>query len=197
MEISFNTRAVWIKRDTWKKYLSTYYLPYVKQQCDKLGYDINKYEYYCSPLDCNISQTSFRDSSIREIHQTLLSLISEYSSSENQFREIKLSEKALSNIFAANATKNVENNKNAIVDTNANDYEKLMQVSDFQHIANAVAEGKLDMLARSIATLDISRGSTDDCSISKDDFIWCFKRLVENLEDIIHVAIRVTKVSFY
>lgn len=184
--MSFDDNAPWIKRDIWHKNLKDFYLPYVEQQCDKFNLDPDVYKYYCSPLECDISKTSFKDSAIKEIHQTLLSLISEYSCSMDQFREICLCEKALSNVYAvADITEKKNSDDNIVIDGS---------ILDFDQIVTAVEKGKLQLYARRITTLDVSRGSTDDCSVSAEDFIWCFKRLQVNLDKLIHVVIRITRV---
>ena len=48
-----------------------------------------------SPLGC----TNFKDGGIKEIHASLLCLMSEYYPSSNHLRYIQLCERALSNIY--------------------------------------------------------------------------------------------------
>ena len=53
------------------------------------------------------------------------------------------------------------------------------------------------MAARRMKTLDISRGSADDCSITTNDWIWCFKRLVDDMDQTFYAVIRIQRVWLF
>ena len=199
--VSFNENVVWIKKEVWKRYLTKYYLPFVIQVCKRSQKSINKYKFYCSPLDCNLQNANFNKSRIREVHQSLLQLISEYSISldkTDHFNQSKLCEKALSNVFVDDMTnkkyQRLQNAENSEYISSSEDDDD--DNNDMKLIAQGIADGKIELFARSLKTVDISRGSSDDCPISIGDWIWCFKRLLSNMKIVWHVVVKIIQVSY-
>ena len=204
LDFSFNNNITWIARKTWNKYLWNYYYPFVCQQCEThSNILVDRRKYFMSPLDCDISKSNFKDNGIKEIHQTLMSLISEYSVSSHHCKDIQLCEKALSNIYIdiysqysahSNVSKSHCHTRNNCINCNHMDTPMDKQTSNLKRIVSDVSEGRIQMAARRIKTLDISRGSTDDCSITTNDWIWCFKRLVHDMDKTFHAVIRILRV---
>ena len=194
LDFAFNNNIKWIPRQTWHTYLWKYYFPFVLEQCKQYpNICLDKREHIMSPLGCDISKAHFKKSGIKEIHETLISLISEYSLSSHRWKEINLCTKALSNIYIDTYLKF---SKHKIVVKCGHDSNNHSDASmnDFERIVKDVTLGRLQMSARRITTLNISRGSTDDCSITTNDWIWCFKRVAVDMDKTFHVVIRIIRV---
>lgn len=211
LDFSFNNNIKWISRHTWNQYLYKIYYEYCSNEFRMNNMQfMDKYAWYVSPLYCDISKTNYKDNGIIEIHAALLSLISEYSSSSNVFREMSLCEKALSNVYIDLATELTTKKSKKVpkrsqddsdidsdceyIDNNSDD--KQYSIS-FKTAARAVRCGQLSMSVRKISTLHVSRGSVDDCSIAQGDWIWCFKRLIGDMDKTYHAVIRIRRVKFW
>ena len=197
-DFGFDQKIPWISCDVWNKYYWRYYLPYAKQQCmNHKNIYVNKDEYCVSPLDCPINKSKFKDSGIKQIHECLIILIAEYSLSSTNQTDLVFCIKSLSNKYIDVYLKYSDQIIRSQYQTNMYVLNHNKKSIKLQWLINAITDGKIKLATRRITKLNISRGSVDDCSITAGDWIWCYKRLLVDMDTKYHVVIRIVKVECY
>jgi hypothetical protein len=82
------------------------------------------------------------------------------------------------------------------VDNELKEQYESLETTEIDNVFTKLCDGRLKVQARSFGSISISRGSSDDCTVCDNDFIWTFKRYINEIDKPRYQVIKIIKVKF-
>ena len=222
--VHFNANVKWIESTTWANYLQEYDARTVefgnqenirRANCNPPLDRLNALTHYLSPDQVSLSDKSWANNSIRDVHQGLVNIIGEFlyctdlndkentiCDDEYRFKWYELLISAVSDDYKK--TLNIQQQNEA----KARFHQRAPQPQDDQFVndkyqkqesllydaRNKLSHGIIKIRTRVLGTINITRNSSVDCSLRPRDFIWSWRRLGMDLLTKYHVAARIVRI---